>query len=111
MEKWSLITFEETCKNKRRPPEIPTCLVLEAKPAVHVPSVVPSSTCENSSSLSVSQQLLLIYDHTPDSNRETRAKSYTCGTRLVSASVPPLVTEKQDIIALEIQEHSQRAVE
>lgn len=51
MEKWSVTTFEETCKTKRGTPEIPACLVLEqAKPAAHVPGVVPSGTCENSSS-------------------------------------------------------------
>lgn len=69
MEKWSLITSEETYKTKRGTPEIPARLVLEqAKPAAHVPGVVPLNTCEKSSSWSVSQQLLLlIYDHTPDS--------------------------------------------
>lgn len=29
MEKWNLITFEETRENKRGTPEIPVCLVLE----------------------------------------------------------------------------------
>lgn len=51
MERWSLITFEETCKTERGIPEIPACLVLEqAKPAAHLPGVAPSSACENSSS-------------------------------------------------------------